>query len=150
VRGQNDGTAGLGIGVYGSQAGSGWGVYGTTPSGIGVNGLSGSGIGVQGSAGANGIGVLAQNTAGSPALQVSGSAIFARSGIVAIASPAKSATVTGVALTASSLVLSTLQNNVGVYVTSAVPNVPGSSFKINLNKAPGTGKTAQVAWFVVN
>jgi hypothetical protein len=49
VRGINNGTGGLGIGVYGSQAGSGWGVYGTTPSGIGVNGVSNSGLGVSGS-----------------------------------------------------------------------------------------------------
>ena len=43
VRGMNAGTGGLGIGVYGSQAGSGWGVYGTSPSGIGVYGSSSSG-----------------------------------------------------------------------------------------------------------
>ena len=55
-----------------------------------------------------------------------------------------------VALTASRLVLATVQNKVGVSVQSAVPNVPRSSFTINLNKAPGTGKTATVAWFVVN
>ena len=47
VRGLNNGTGGLGIGVWGSQAGSGWGVYGITPSGIGVYGnSSGSGYGV--------------------------------------------------------------------------------------------------------
>ncbi|MCA9276249.1 MAG: hypothetical protein KDA29_09505 [Phycisphaerales bacterium] len=33
VRGENKGTAGSGIGVWGSHAGSGWGVYGTSPSG---------------------------------------------------------------------------------------------------------------------
>ncbi len=48
VLGQNNGNAGLGIGVTGTQAGSGWGVYGVTPSGIGVNGSSTSGIGVNG------------------------------------------------------------------------------------------------------
>jgi hypothetical protein len=48
VRGINNGTGGLGIGVYGSQAGSGWGVYGFTPGGIGVNGASNTGIGVNG------------------------------------------------------------------------------------------------------
>lgn len=47
VRGMNNGTGGLGIGVWGSQAGSGWGVYGVTPSGLGVYGnASGSGTGV--------------------------------------------------------------------------------------------------------
>ena len=150
VRGQNSGTGAFGIGVYGSQEGSGWGVYGTTPNGIGVNGISDSGPGVQGSAGALGVGVLAQNTAGGQALQVSGPSVFSRSGLVSIVSPNKSATVAGVPLTPSSLVLATVQNSVGRWVASAVPNVPASSFTINLNKAPAVGKTATVAWFVVN
>lgn len=47
VRGINNGTGGLGVGVYGSQAGSGWGVYGVTPNGLGVYGnASGNGYGV--------------------------------------------------------------------------------------------------------
>jgi hypothetical protein len=56
VRGINNGTGGLGIGVYGSQAGSGWGVYGTTPSGIGVHGNSAAGFGVYGLS-SSGVGV---------------------------------------------------------------------------------------------
>ncbi|MFN8251813.1 MAG: hypothetical protein U0V75_08010 [Ferruginibacter sp.] len=64
VRGTNNGTGGLGIGVYGSQAGSGWGVYGITPSGIGVNGSGGTGIGVYGSA-STGTGVFGTSTSGS-------------------------------------------------------------------------------------
>ncbi len=43
VRGINNGTGGLGIGVWGSQAGSGWGVYGATPNGLGVYGNSSAG-----------------------------------------------------------------------------------------------------------
>ena len=43
VRGINSGTGGLGIGVWGSQAGSGWGVYGVTPNGLGVYGNSSAG-----------------------------------------------------------------------------------------------------------
>jgi len=31
-----------------------------------------------------------------------------------------------------------------------VPNVTGSKVTINLNKAVPAGKTAKVAWFVVN
>ncbi|WP_312297293.1 collagen-like protein [Chryseobacterium sp.] len=54
VRGINNGTGGLGVGVYGSQAGSGWGVYGTTPNGLGV----------YGNATANGIGVYANSNTG--------------------------------------------------------------------------------------
>jgi hypothetical protein len=54
VRGGNAGTGGSGIGVYGSHAGSGWGVYGYAPSGRGVYGSSTSGIGVYGQS-SNGI-----------------------------------------------------------------------------------------------
>ncbi|PWW28682.1 beta strand repeat-containing protein [Chryseobacterium sp. AG844] len=54
VRGINNGTGGLGVGVYGSQAGSGWGVYGITPNGLGV----------YGNASANGTGVYANSNTG--------------------------------------------------------------------------------------
>ncbi|MDF2385127.1 hypothetical protein JMG10_26895, partial [Nostoc ellipsosporum NOK] len=54
VRGINNGTGGLGIGLYGSQNGSGWGVYGVTPNGIGVYGNSS----------ANGYGVYANSNSG--------------------------------------------------------------------------------------
>ncbi|WP_185937243.1 collagen-like protein [Chitinophaga polysaccharea] len=54
VRGINNGTGGLGVGVYGSQNGSGWGVYGTTPNGLGV----------YGNASANGTGVYANSNTG--------------------------------------------------------------------------------------
>ncbi|MBL0175765.1 MAG: hypothetical protein IPP94_10940 [Ignavibacteria bacterium] len=49
VRGENNGNSGTGVGVYGSQNGSGYGVYGTTPNGIGVVGETGgtSGAGVR-------------------------------------------------------------------------------------------------------
>lgn len=40
VRGINNGAGGLGIGVWGSQSGSGWGLYGVTPDGLGVYGNS--------------------------------------------------------------------------------------------------------------
>jgi hypothetical protein len=40
VRGQNNGTGVHGIGVWGSQDGSGWGVYGTSVSGSGVRGYA--------------------------------------------------------------------------------------------------------------
>jgi hypothetical protein len=40
VRGHNNGTGASGIGVWGSQDGSGWGVYGTSVSGIGVRGYA--------------------------------------------------------------------------------------------------------------
>ncbi|MES2647060.1 MAG: hypothetical protein V4717_09315 [Bacteroidota bacterium] len=46
VRGVNSSTGGSGIGVIGYQAGSGWGVYGETPSGFGVYGLTTNNTGV--------------------------------------------------------------------------------------------------------
>jgi hypothetical protein len=68
VRGQNNGTGGNGIGVWGSQDGSGWGVYGTSVSGIGVYGsataTSGPAWGVYGqSASTSGTGVYGSATA---------------------------------------------------------------------------------------
>lgn len=54
IRGINNGTGGLGVGVWGSQAGSGWGVYGVTPNGLGV----------YGNASANGTGVYANSNTG--------------------------------------------------------------------------------------
>ncbi len=61
VRGQNNGTGGLGIGVYGSQAGGGWGVYGTAASGVGVEADGGTGYGVYAE---GGIGVAAYGFSG--------------------------------------------------------------------------------------
>lgn len=52
VRGQNRGTGAFGIGVWGSHEGSGWGVYGNSPSGIGAyghaSGSTGTNYGVYG------------------------------------------------------------------------------------------------------
>ena len=64
VRGINYGTAGSGIGVWGSQAGGGWGVYGTSVGGRGVYGnASGGGTGVY--AGSNtGVALQAFSSAG--------------------------------------------------------------------------------------
>ncbi|MFY1048229.1 beta strand repeat-containing protein [Chryseobacterium sp. GP-SGM7] len=64
VRGINNGTSGLGIGVYGSQAGSGWGIYGVTPAGLGVYGnASAAGTGVYANSN-SGTGLTATSTNG--------------------------------------------------------------------------------------
>jgi len=73
LRGQNNGTGAAGYGVWGSQAGSGTGVYGIAPTGIGVygkhTGSTGNGAGVKGeSVAANVPGLLGLNSAGGPAL----------------------------------------------------------------------------------
>lgn len=75
VRGENLSTSGSGIGVWGSQAGSGWGVYGTVVDGRGVYGrASGAGEGVYGySVGGYG-GYFDTGVAGGAALFVQGTA----------------------------------------------------------------------------
>lgn len=67
VRGVNEGTGGSGIGVWGSQGGGGWGVYGTSVTGRGVYGTA---------SGAGGTGVRAEgNGADSTALEIATGAI---------------------------------------------------------------------------
>ncbi|MFZ4059055.1 MAG: beta strand repeat-containing protein, partial [Ferruginibacter sp.] len=74
VKGINNGTGGLGIGVYGVQNGSGSGVYGTTPSGIGVNGNSTSGTGVNGTSN-SGVGVAGTSTSSTAVTGTSGTGV---------------------------------------------------------------------------
>jgi hypothetical protein len=148
----NGGGAGTGV-VANGGTGGGSGLVGTGggSDGIGVSGIGrGPGDGVHGRAtGAAGVGVRAENTAGGAALQATGPAVFSRSGLLTVAAGSSSATRTGVALTAASLVLATLQQDrAGVWVRSAVPNVAGNSFTIHLSKAAAASTT--VAWFVVN
>ncbi len=97
----------------------------------------------------SGIGVYAQG--GEAALEVDGTAIFSNSGVVTVAVGATTATVTGVSLTSSSLVLATLQKVVkGVSVEAATPDLAAGSIRIVLSKAVPTGVTAEVGWFIVN
>lgn len=64
VRGINNGTGGLGIGVWGSHAGSGWGTYGTTVTGYGTYGYStGAGTGVVANS-SSGVGLMATSNSG--------------------------------------------------------------------------------------
>jgi hypothetical protein len=93
VRGVNNSTSGLGIGVWGSQAGSGWGVYGAAPSGVGVNGASTSGIAVNGTS-TSGIGLSGNSTTGN-ALQTAGKVQL--TGIGEAAGRVLTSTATGVA-----------------------------------------------------
>ncbi len=74
--------------------------------------------------------------------------MFSRSGILAARAGRCSATQVGVPLTAASLVLATLQQNqAGVLVQAAVPNVAGSSFTVHLSKT--VPARTKVAWFIV-
>jgi hypothetical protein len=146
-----NGTAILGIG---GELGSG--VAGTSGVGIGVSGSSGghagvagantgAGAGVSGSA-FSGIGVLAS---GATALSVQGPAVFSRSGVLTVRRGRSSVAQTVIQLSAATLVLATVQDDVeGLWVRSAVPDPAGHKFTIHLNKAAPTG--VKVAWFLVN
>lgn len=112
VRGINNGTGGLGIGVWGSQAGSGWGVYGVTPSGIGVYGNSS----------ASGYGVYANSTSGT------GLQATSNNGIAANISIMNNANANNV------LEISTVGNGKGVNV-----NVSGSNHGVYSVSTGGTG-----------
>jgi hypothetical protein len=134
------GGSGTGIGVYGNASGTGDAVYGLSQGGNGVHGVTNA---------ASAVGVLAENPGGGAAFQAVGPAVFSRSGVLTIAAGKSSATQTGIALTAGSLVLATVQQNLsGVYVRAAVPKVSGSSFTVYLSKAVTTSD--KVAWFIVN
>ena len=158
VRGKNDGTGANGIGVLGSHAGDGWGVYGASQGGIGVFGNVTTGTGVEGSGttgvfgvtnSQHGVGILAQNNGGGPALKVNGVAAFSRSGVATVPS-GKSQVTSRLTLTSASFVLATIQGNItGLYVrgVTIAAGSPGS-FTIHLSNTV-TSKT-NVAWLAVN
>jgi hypothetical protein len=146
VRGVNNGTAGLGIGVYGSQAGSGWGVYGTSPNGFAVNGLSTTSTGVNG-----------QSTSG---VGVAGTSNTNSSGVF---------TNTNAANTANTLVTNTngagdavqaINTGTGKAGTFTISNAANANFAVDANSNgtaatinstnTGTGAAATAGTFTVN
>lgn len=68
VRGENNGTGFSGVGLYGSHAGFGYGIYGTAPGGVGIFANSDNGFGLWGQSTSN-IGSYARTTSGEAALQ---------------------------------------------------------------------------------
>jgi len=123
-----------------NMSGKGQGVVGFGQTGLLGLALTG-GTGVSASAAFDGTGL---------ALNADGPAQFLLSGLATVAAGKSSVTVSGVSLRAGSLVLATVQNNAGVYVKFATPNVAKSKVTITLSKAVPSGMTANVAWFVVN
>ena len=141
-------TAGTGAAVEGDSTGTGPGVFGFSEgTGPGVRGASvGSNPGVEGQSSGTGPGVLALNDGSGPALEVQGPATFSRSGLATIAARKTSVTVSFPGVTATSMVLATLQTVAkGVGVAAAVPGV--DSFVIKLTKKPKIDVV--VAWFVM-
>ena len=155
------GTSENGTGVYGQSALPGkYGIQGVSTSsqgGVGVYGSSQTGgIGVQGSSD-TGTGVSAMSTTGT-ALQVEGVATFSRSGTALVAgttaNPEASVTISGVSLTAGSLIFATPQayvaiasSGLGVGIAAVVPDVPANSFTIYLTAAVEV--SVEISWFIV-
>ncbi|MDR6782641.1 hypothetical protein ABIE26_000871 [Pedobacter africanus] len=112
VRGVNNGTGGLGIGVWGSQAGSGWGVYGVTPNGLGV----------YGNASAGGTGVYANSNTGTGLTATSNNG------------PAANISIFNNANNSTALDVSTVGNGTGLAV-----NTSGSGTAVNASSAGSHG-----------
>jgi hypothetical protein len=141
-------TAGTGAAVEGDSKGAGPGIFGFNEgSGPGVRGSSvGSNAGVEGQSSSAGPGVLALNDGSGPALEVHGPATFSRSGLATIAAKNRTVTVSFPGVTATSMVLATLQTVAkGIAVAAAVPGT--DSFTIKLTKSPK--RDVVVAWFVL-
>jgi hypothetical protein len=160
VTGSSDAQDDSAAGIFGGS-GQGTGsvaVMGVSSNGLGVKGRSDNGVGVRGESApgtgveavtSTGTGLSASSDAGGVALRVRGRAVFNRSGRATVPPGATSVTVTGVPLTASSLVLATIQaNRPNTNVRAAVPNPGASSFTIFLTAAPNAA--TPVGWFVVN
>lgn len=140
VRGLNAGTGGLGIGMWGSQAGSGWGVYGVTPNGLGVYGnSSASGTGVYANSN-SGTGLTATSTNGIPA----NIAIFnnANNNNALVLSTLGNGDVVDVSTTGNGIgVLSSASNNHGVQGITAVQSGAGILGDNNGNGEAVVGRT---------
>jgi hypothetical protein len=167
VEGYSSGSSGFGAeGISSGAGGTGvlgvgasYGVHGEIYSGTGGWGVWGEGgdrgvYGISANEGVVGFGTNVGVRADSPniALRVTGKVELSRSGVATIAgtsaTPKASVVVSGVALSAKSMVIVTVQKNVtGVWVRAAVPNVAGSSVTIYLNKAVTT--SVPVAWMVI-
>ncbi len=96
VRGINNSTSGLGIGVWGSQNGGGWGIYGSSVSGLGVYGLSSG----------NGYGLYGASTSGTGLYTTSNTG------------PAAEIIINNIANSSDALTVSTNSNGKGIYATS--------------------------------
>jgi hypothetical protein len=147
-------ASGRGAGVRGSGR---FGVVGEgTHSGVTGDGF----VGVQGTSsivdgGERGVGVWARAVApGSTALRADGPsefngvARFARSGVATVRRGSASAVVSGVPMTAATVILATLQSRVdGTYLHAVETDVAGESFTIYLTAAPS--RDVRLGWFAV-
>lgn len=158
-------TRTVGLAINGTGTGTANGISGSSSGGAGVLATSGSGPGLSASSATNaavkavstsgtgvdassssGVGVRATSTSGT-ALSVTGKVHFSHSGAASITQGSKAKTIKVSGMTASSLVLVTLQTTAsGIYLAGAVPG--SGAFTVRLNKA--APKSMRFAWFVIN
>ena len=128
-------------GVHGDSGPTGsFGVSGRSLHGTAIEGRTDDGVAVHG---------YAALTAGT-ALKVTGKAVFSRSGRATVPSGQSQVTVMGIPLTASSLVLATIQGvgAPGLYVRSVSVSVSNSRFTIRLSQ--NVTASTLVGWFIAN
>jgi hypothetical protein len=157
VAGRVQGPTGFGIALYGEGAngcgvlgqGGHCGVHGYGVK-AGVEGKSMAGAGISGNT-QDGVGVEAGVFPGGSglALRADGPVVFSRSGLLTIAAGKSSISKAVPALSATSMVLATLQTNrAGVYIQAAVASPRTGRITIYLNKTmPAATK---VAYFVLD
>jgi hypothetical protein len=157
VAGRVQGPAGFGIALYGEGAngvgvlgqgghcgvhgyGDKAGVEGKSLPGTGISGNTQDGVGVEAGVFDGGSGV---------ALKTHGPVVFSRSGLLAIAANRSSVSKAVPALSATSMVLATLQTNrAGVYIQAAVASPASKKITIYLNKK--VTAATKVAYFVLD
>ncbi|MFL5798313.1 MAG: hypothetical protein ACJ77A_10320 [Actinomycetota bacterium] len=129
----------------------GIGVQGHSGTGEGVRGGAADGVGVRGIASAlDGFGVSAEHEVpGGVGLNVTGRALFSRSGTVTVTAGTASVVASGVEIRPETLILAVLlQNRPGVWIRAVVPHPPASTFTVWLNKP--VASDTRLAWFAVN
>jgi hypothetical protein len=141
VKGQNNGTTGFGIGVWGSQAGAGWGVYASSESGIALNadGGTGTGVNANGATGVTAIGSTTGVTATAP------SAIVAKggtTGVTASGPTAVSATGATVGVSASGPTAVTATGTTLGVSASGPTAVSANGASVGVNASGPTAVTA--------
>jgi hypothetical protein len=148
IDGSPDGAFGVqgfsrvGVAVFGKGTSGAYGVQGESTISIGVYGSSPTGTGVYASS-PDGYALQVAGTA-----QFTGTVLFSRSGEATVAAGDSSVVVTGVALSASSIVLATLQGYVaGLGVLGVAKDATASKMTIHLSKA--TTAALKVGWFVI-
>jgi len=142
-----------------NQAQDGYGVRGTSPY-IGLNAIGGKygvyavsdhGLGVYGQT-YDGVAVAARTAVPQgTALEVEGTARFSRSGVAVVPGGRKEVRVTGVLLTAESVVMATMQQyraGSGVSLQAAIPEPAANAFRLRLTAA--APDDTRVGWFIVN